>query len=142
MLADSLKSLLGNTFGLYFKAHTFHWNIEGPDFAQYHEFLGDFYTDVFNSVDTIAELIRTLNVYAPTTLKRMVDLSDVIESDAIPTSLEMIRAIKVENDKYLAMLLAVYKEAEDAGEIGISNVLQDRITSHEKHAWMLRSITK
>lgn len=142
MLADSLKSLLGNTFGLYFKAHTYHWNVEGPDFAQYHEFLGDFYTDVFGSVDTIAELIRTLNVYAPTTLKRMTELSDVVESDVIPSPLEMIRAIKVENDKYLAMLLAAYKEAEDAGEIGISNALQDRITAHEKHAWMLRSITK
>ena len=112
MLADSLKSLLGNTFGLYFKAHSFHWNVEGPNFAQYHEFLGDFYEDVYGSVDTIAELIRQLDVYAPTTLSKMVSLSDVVESDAIPPGVEMMRALKQENDKYLAMLLSVYKEAE------------------------------
>ena len=142
MLADSLKSLLGNTFGLYFKAHSFHWNVEGPNFAQYHEFLGDFYEDVYGSVDTIAELIRQLDVYAPTTLSKMVSLSDVVESDAIPPGVEMMRALKQENDKYLAMLLSVYKEAEEAGEIGISNILQDRLSAHDKHAWMLRSFTK
>lgn len=142
MLADSLKSLLGNTFGLYFKAHSFHWNVEGPNFAQYHEFLGDFYEDVYGSVDTIAELIRQLDVYAPTTLSKMVSLSDVVESDAIPPGVEMIRVLKQENDKYLAMLLSVYKEAEEAGEIGISNILQDRLSAHDKHAWMLRSFTK
>lgn len=143
MLADLLKQLLGDTFVLYFKAHTYHWNIEGPDFAQYHEFLGEFYEDVFGAVDTIAELIRTLNVYAPTTLARMQALSTSIEeADAIPSALEMISRIKIANDQYLAVLYKVYSEAEKSSEFGISNILQDRISAHEKHAWMLRSIVK
>lgn len=143
MLADLLKQLLGDTFVLYFKAHTYHWNIEGPDFAQYHEFLGDFYGDVFEAVDTIAELVRTLNVYAPTTLARMQALStSVEEADTIPSALEMISRLKIANDQYLAMLYKVYNEAEKTTEFGISNILQDRISAHEKHAWMLRSIVK
>jgi starvation-inducible DNA-binding protein len=64
-LVEALKKAQATTFALYLKAHNFHWNVEGPDFAQYHSFLGDFYEEVFGAVDTIAELIRTLDAYAP-----------------------------------------------------------------------------
>ena len=59
-LIEQMKIILGTNFGLYFKAHSFHWNVEGPDFAQYHGFLGDFYDSVFDQTDSIAEHIRAL----------------------------------------------------------------------------------
>ena len=142
MLADTLRKIISNSYILYFKAHSFHWNVEGPDFAQYHDFLGDFYEEVFGSIDTYAELIRTLDQYAPTSLKRIVELAELNEADSIPDAVEMLRSIKADNDQFLLLLVRAYKEAEDLGELGISNYLQDRIQAHEKHSWMLRSITK
>ena len=142
MLADTLRKIISNSYILYFKAHSFHWNVEGPDFAQYHDFLGDFYEEVFGSIDTYAELIRTLDQYAPTSLKRIVELAELNEADSIPDAVEMLRSIKSDNDQFLLLLVRAYKEAEDLGELGISNYLQDRIQAHEKHSWMLRSITK
>jgi DNA-binding ferritin-like protein len=35
-LITQLKTILGTNFALYFKAHSFHWNIEGSNFPQYH----------------------------------------------------------------------------------------------------------
>ena len=58
-LAQSLKVAQAESFSFYLKAHKFHWNVEGPDFVQYHEFLADLYTEVWAGVDVIAELIRT-----------------------------------------------------------------------------------
>lgn len=143
MLADSLKTVLSDTFILYFKAHSYHWNVEGPDFEQYHSFLGKFYESVFEEVDVIAELIRTLNVYAPTSLGRLKSMTLVEESDdVIPSGLGMISNLKADNDKLLASLYAAYKEAEEVSELGISNALQDLITAHEKQSWMLRSFGK
>lgn len=142
MLADTLRKIISNSYILYFKAHSFHWNVEGPDFAQYHDFLGEFYEEVFGSIDTYAELIRTLDQYAPTSLKRIVELAELKEADSIPDAVEMLRSIKTDNDQFLLLLVRAYKEAEDLGELGISNYLQDRIQAHEKHSWMLRSITK
>ena len=142
MLVETLKTTLADTFVLYFKAHSFHWNIEGSDFAQYHEFVGDFYEDVFGSVDSIAELIRTLDAYAPTSLARLQALSQMDEEENIPSAREMLVKLRQDNDKYLAQLIKAYNEAETASEFGVSNHLQDRIQAHEKHAWMLRSITK
>ena len=142
MVLESLREVLANTYVLYFKAHSFHWNVEGPDFPQYHEFLGNYYNDLFGAVDVLAELVRTLDSYAPVSLSRMVDLSSITESTAIPSALDMMKALKTDNDFLLATLMIAYKAAEDEGELGISNYLQDRIQAHQKHAWMLKAITK
>lgn len=142
MLKDTLKQTLADAFTFYLKAQFYHWNVEGPDFVQYHDFLGELYEDVQGSVDTIAELIRTLDEYAPGTLRRMQELTSITESDVIPNGLEMMRNLFTENLKLLATLMTAFKDATDAGEEGIANYLQDRIQAHEKHSWMLRSIIK
>ena len=142
MIADTLRKLISDSYILYFKAHSYHWNIEGPDFVQYHEFLGEFYQEIFGSIDMYAELIRTMDQYAPTSLKRILDIANITEGDGIPDALTMLSNIKRDNDLLLALLVLAYDEAEKASEFGISNFLQDRIQAHEKHSWMLRSILK
>lgn len=142
MLADTLRKVISDSYLLYFKGHSFHWNVEGSDFAQYHDFLSDFYTEIFNSIDAYAELIRTLDQFAPTSLKRLVDMSSIEEATGVPDAKTMLNILKRDNDTFLAELVKAYDEAEKASEFGVSNYLQDRIQAHEKHAWMLRAITK
>ena len=142
MIVDTLRKIISDSYVLYFKAHSFHWNVEGADFAQYHEFLSNFYTEIFESIDSYAELIRTTDQYAPTSLARLLDLSSIEEMSSIPEAVEMLKILRKDNDLFLAMLVVAYDEAEKASEFGISNYLQDRIQAHEKHAWMLRAITK
>ena len=142
MLVDQLKIVQADAFTLYLKAHYYHWNIEGPNFPQYHDFLQNFYEDVFASVDTFAELIRTLDTYAPGTLSRFKALTTIDESDTVPDAMTMISNLQNENNSMLITLLKAYEMADAETEIGIANFLQDRIQSHEKHGWMLRSILK
>ena len=141
-LIEALKKAQATTFSLYLKAHNFHWNVEGPDFAQYHEFLGDFYAEVFGAVDTIAELIRTLDAYAPGSFSRFQQLSTIEDELSVPKGIVMMARLYADNQRTLAVLGDAYRMAESAGSYGISNALQDRITAHEKHGWMLRSFTK
>lgn len=142
MISDTIKKVISEAYVLYFKAHSYHWNIEGPDFDQYHKFLGAFYEEVFESIDEYAELIRTQDQYAPTSLGRLIDMSAIQEAESIPNATGMLQNIKNDNDKFLATLVVAYDEAEKASEFGVSNYIQDRIQAHEKHAWMLRAITK
>lgn len=142
MLTDTLKSLLADIYIVYFKAHSFHWNVEGPNFAQYHDFIGEFYQDTYGSIDTVAELIRTLDAYGPVSFASLLSQATIEESLTVPEAREMLVQIRRDNDLLLAQLVKSYDEAEQASEFGISNYLQDRIQAHEKHAWMLRAITK
>ena len=141
-LIEQMKVILGTNFGLYFKAHTFHWNVEGPDFAQYHGFLGDFYEAVFDQTDSIAEHIRALNSYAPTTLARMMELSKVQDVVAIPSPLIMMSELAQDNDKFIMELRAGIAIADAADEPAVGNFLQDILDAHQKHGWMLKSFTR
>ena len=141
-LIEQMKIILGTNFGLYFKAHTFHWNVEGPDFAQYHGFLSDFYDSVFDQTDPIAEHIRALGSYAPTTLARMMELSKVQDLVAIPSPLIMMSELAQDNDKYIVELRAGIALADAADEPAVGNFLQDILDAHQKHGWMLKSFTR
>jgi starvation-inducible DNA-binding protein len=141
-LIQQLKVILGTNFGLYFKSHSFHWNIEGSDFVQYHDFLGDFYESVFANTDTIAEKIRMLGSYAPTTLPRMLELSDIQDNDSIPSAMVMLNQLRDDNDRFIVHLRAGIVAADEANEPAVGNFLQDILDQHQKHRWMLNSIVK
>jgi len=142
MLVDELKKVQADAFTYYLKAHYYHWNVEGPNFPQYHDFLQNLYQEVFASVDTFAELIRSLDSYAPGTLTRFKELTTIEEADTVPDAITMMRNLYEQNNMMLVSLLKAYKLADEEDEVGCANFLQDRIQAHEKHGWMLRSILK
>ena len=141
-LVDSMKKVLANNFVLYLKAHGFHWNVEGSDFAQYHEFFGNFYEEVYGAVDSIAEHIRALDSYAPSTLQRYNELSDIKGEDRVLQAKQMLQQLLIDNNTMLSSLMNAYYAAEEAKELGLANFLQDRIDQHKKHGWMLRAFSK
>ena len=141
-LIQQLKVILGTNFGLYLKSHNYHWNIEGNNFPQYHDFLNNFYNEVFLQNDLIAEHIRYLDSYAPGSFRRFMELSAVDESTTVPDALTMMITLKNDNDKYIMQLRAGIILAEQAGEPAVGNFLQDLLGAHQKKSWMLRSIIK
>ena len=140
--SDTLKVALADTFALYLKAHYFHWNVTGPDFHEYHEFLSNFYEEVYGAVDPLAELIRTTGEYSPGSFSRFAELTTIDEQRGIPTAVEMIRELLADNYKVLASLQQAYDTAEEERRLGISNFIQDRLTAHEKHKWMLTAFSR
>ena len=142
-LIQQMKVILATNFALYLKSHNYHWNIEGLNFSQYHDFLNNFYTEVFAQTDLIAENIRYLDSYAPGSLERFLELADIQEAaDVIPSAMDMIQNLKVDNDRYIVHLRAGIVAADQANEPAVSNFLQELLGAHQKKAWMLRSIIK
>ena len=142
-LIQQLKVILGTNFALYLKSHNYHWNIEGPNFPQYHDFLNTFYTEVFAQIDPIAEHIRYLDSYAPGSMERFLELADIEEAvDVIPSSMDMMTQLKSDNDRFIVHLRAGVAAAEQANEPAVGNFLQDLLGAHQKKSWMLRSIIK
>lgn len=138
-LVEKLKQCLAETFVFKMKVQGYHWNVIGPDFPQYHDFFGDLYGELDDAIDALAEHIRQLDAFAPNSLSRMIELSSLEEVDTIPTASKMITNLISDNDTVLACVTEAYKMAEDNEEFGLSNYLQDRITAHKKHRWMLKS---
>jgi len=143
MLADTLKTLLATAYALSIKAQNFHWNVEGPDFPQYHDFFGNFYEEVYNNtIDRSAELIRQLDSYTPGSILRYAELSQIQDQTKIPRAMLMMEELYQDNAIILGMYKQAFHVAEEADEQGIANFIAERIDAHGKHAWMLRSILK
>lgn len=143
MLADALKTLLATSYAFVIKAQNFHWNVEGPDFPQYHKFLGDIYEEVYdNAIDQTAEYVRVLGSYTPGSIARFSELSQIPDQTKIPRAELMIAELEQDNAKLLAMWKESFMTAEEANEQGICDFIAGRIDAHGKHGWMLRSILR
>lgn len=138
-LIERMKVLLASTFSLYLKAHNYHWNVTGSDFGQYHDFFGDLYEELHGSIDTTAEEIRKLGAFAPGALSRYMELSVVADETSIPEPAIMFARLANDNDAVIRVLYEARSIADEVGAFGTVNYLEDRISTHEKHAWMLKS---
>ena len=143
MLADALKTLLATEYAFVIKAQLFHWNVEGPDFAQLHEFFGDIYEEVYdNSIDRTAEYIRTLEDYTPGSFERFQELSIISGQTKIPRARLMIEELLANNGQMIDLLNKTFEIAQGERQEGIANFIAERIDAHGKHGWMLRSFLK
>lgn len=143
MLTDALKSLLASAYVLSIKSQQFHWNVEGVNFPQYHEFFQNFYEEVYNNtIDRLAEIIRQLDSYAPGSIKRFGELSKIQDQDKIPRAELMMQELYQDNETILSMYKSAFPLAEQAGEEGIANFIAERMDAHGKWRWQLRSILK
>lgn len=139
-LVERLRVLLGTVFVTYYKTHGYHWNVSGPLFPQMHSFFGEYYSDLFNSVDDIAEEIRKYDQFPSTSLSRLTQLSVVMEETAVPEHMVMVRNLYNDNKTIIEVLYSCRAIADSLGRSGTVNFLEERISKHEKWEWMLKSI--
>jgi starvation-inducible DNA-binding protein len=142
MLADNLKILLGTQFAYYVKAHAFHWNVETPDFYQYHKFFQKIYEDAYSAIDPIAEYIRALDEYAPGSLERFLELSIIQGQTKIPRARLMIEELLVDSKQLIDLLNQCFASATQENKQDVANFIAERLSQQNKFAWQLSSSLK
>jgi starvation-inducible DNA-binding protein len=143
VLVDDLKTLLATQYAYVLKAQLFHWNVEGPDFAQLHKFFGKIYEEVYeNSIDQTAEFIRILDDYTPGSFERFAELSLIPGQTKIPRARLMIEELFNDSEQLIALLNQCFDVSEAEDQQGICDFLAGRIDAMGKHRWMLRSFLK
>jgi len=141
-LADELKKHIADAYVLFTKAAGFHWNIEGDNFPQYHEFLGELYADIYSSIDRLSEYVRTLDVYALDSLADMLELTQLKEQTMELFPRELFTQLYNDIDTVSQHLEDVFDVATEQREQGIANFIADRLDAYGKHNWMIKSILK
>jgi len=141
-VAAGLSKLLADTYTLYLKTHSFHWNVEGPMFQSLHVMFMGQYTEMWNALDVIAERIRALGSYAPGTYAELAALSSVKESKSVPKATKMIEEAVQGHEQVIKTIRTIFESAEAAKDQTTMDVLTQRLDIHEKTAWMLRSLLK
>lgn len=139
-IAEGLSRLLADTYSLYLKTHYFHWNVTGPMFHSLHQMFEEEYVELAQAVDDVAERIRTLGAVAPGSYSQFTELSSVPETRDVPNAQEMVRLLVEGNEAVVRTARAAFPAAERAGDEATADLITERMRTHEKTAWMLRSM--
>ncbi len=140
-VAKQLSKFLADTYALYLKTQNFHWNVTGPHFDSMHAMFAGQYEDLAAAVDEIAERIRILGKRAPGSFAEFSQLTDIKEQTAVRAE-EMLKQLLQGHEILIASAREVLASAQAAGDEGTINLIADRMSTHEKTAWMLRSFER
>lgn len=143
-LITLLKVCQADAVALKFKAHGYHWNVEGDDFPQWHEQLQEIYEDLDGSIDPFAEWIRMVdvNAYAPFKLSRFAELSTIPETEVSSDPMVMIADLVSSFDIAIAKYIAGFDLATQTKQNGLANFFADRQTALQKWNWQLKASLK
>ena len=142
MLADNLKTLLASNFAYYLKAQQFHWNVEGPDFGELHDFFSEIYEDAYGAIDITAEYIRTEEEYAPGSFERFQELSLIQGQTKVPRARLMLEELLADTQTMKDLSKSLFDAASQVGREDIANFAAERQSSHGKYMWQLKSYLK
>lgn len=138
-LCDYLNTTLADVITFYYRAHAAHWNVVGPDFAQYHELFGEIYEDTYDSIDPLAENIRKCGGVPVSTLPEIVAARTIDDSPASTDARSLAADLMTANDLVVDCLKRAFDAADDADEQGLANFLAERIDRHQMWRWQLAS---
>ncbi len=142
-IAEGLSRFLADSYTLYLKTHNFHWNVTGPMFNALHNMFEAQYTEQWTALDDIAERIRALGFNAPGSYAEFTRLSSIAEEPGLTDAAdwrEMVRQLTVGNEAVCRTARKVADMADDADDNPTEDLLIQRLKTHEKYAWMLRSL--
>ena len=139
-IADGLSHLLADTYTLYLKTHNFHWNVTGPMFQTLHTMFEEEYTELWAALDEVAERIRSLGEPAPGSYAAFSKLTSIEEEAGVPEAKDMIRQLVAGHEAVAKTARSVFPAAESGNDEVTADLLTQRMTVHEKTAWMLRSL--
>ena len=142
-IAKELSKFLADSFTLYLKTHNFHWNVTGPMFNALHNMFEAQYTEQWNALDDIAERMRALGYNAPGSYAEFIKLSSIKEEPGAteaPDWREMVRQLVLGNEAVCRTARKALEVADDADDEPTEDLLIQRLQTHEKYAWMLRSL--
>ncbi len=137
-IVDALQTDLADAYVLYHQLHKHHWNVEGAEHLQIHEFLQEAYEEAEEAADELAERLQTLGGVPTASMHALSDAATVTPEDEdvydIRTSLG--------NDLDLyGQIIESYREhielAKRLGDPTTAHILREQLTELEDHAHVI-----
>jgi starvation-inducible DNA-binding protein len=138
-IAAVLAKVLAGTYALQLQTQHGHWNVRGPFFDPLHKLFQAQYEELQLAVDEIAERIRVMGEDAPGTFAEFLKLSPVKQKASFKNSNEIVRFLMEAHDDMIGACKTAIQVSEKGGDEATTDLLTERIASHGKVSWMLRS---
>ncbi len=136
-LYQALNKQVANLSVLFTKLHHFHWYVTGPNFYPLHAKFEEFYDEVNELYDAVAERLLMIGGNPISNLKGYLAVTSLKEATGTEKTGDMIGLVL--ND--FKLLVLEFKEAlvfaQEQNDEATADLLIGAISSFEKHIWML-----
>ena len=136
-----LNQYLSNLAVLNANLHDIHWNVEGLQFVQIHEYTEELYDNFFEKFDAVAELLKMKGEKPLVTLTDYVANATIKELDkdrfAIKESLELILDYLKEMKR---LATEIRNEADEEGDFELVMEFEEHVADYSKQIWFVRSM--
>lgn len=135
--AEKLGVVLANYHIYYANLRGLHWNIVGDKFFELHELYEEYYDEVADKIDEIAERIVMLGFTPANSFTQYLQQATIKELTAVSDWEVGVKNV-LQTMKDLAVgLREVLSLAQEGKDIGTVSLVRKHIESFEKKIWML-----
>ena len=140
-MIEKLNKLLSDLNVFYRKLQNYHLNVKGHDFFTIHAKLEEYYNEVNEQIDEIAEHILILNGQHLGTMKDYINTSDIEEAkNEKITSQEIFTEVIKDLEKVLEDVKQIKKCADENEDYPTSSLMDEYIENYGKKLWMLKQM--
>ena len=137
-IAGALNVLLADTFALYMKTKNFHWHVSGPHFRDYHLLFDEQATEIFATIDELAERVRKLGAKTVHSIGEIARLQTIKDNDKDYVAPEdMLVELMNDNKLVIKRMRAAHEIADKHDDVATASILENFIDGAEKRNWFL-----
>ena len=138
-LSKELNSFLADLAVFYRKLQNYHWNIIGKDFFVLHAKLEEYYNEINEQIDEIAEHILILGKQPLGTMNDYIEITSIQEAknEKIEDK-QMLTKIIADFETLLQKAIQIKELAEEKKSYNTSSLMDNYITDYSKKLWMLK----
>ncbi len=140
-MEEKLNLLLSDLVVEYHKLQNFHWYAKGRNFFSVHEKLEEFFREVNESIDDVAETMLMLELKPVASLKDFLAKSQIKEADEGYIKGHDIYTHVLADFEYIKQLVNIIKkQADDEMIYQASALMDDLMAKFAKHIWMIKQV--
>src|ERR1700744_4811836 len=137
-IAQALNAWAADAFALYTKTKNFHWHVSGPHFRDYHLLFDDQATEIFATIDDLAERVRKLGARTVHSIGEIAKLQTIKDNnDDFVSPADMLKELMADNKTVIKAMRAAHDIADKHEDVATASILENFIDQAEKRNWFL-----
>ncbi len=137
-IAEALNGLVADSYALYTKTKNFHWHVSGPHFRDYHLLFDEQATEIFATIDELAERVRKLGAKTLHSIGEVARLQTIKDNDKdFVSPNDMLGELMDDNKAIIKRMRAAHDIADKHEDVATASILENFIDAAEKRNWFL-----
>lgn len=137
-VVDVINPLVADAFALFVKTKNYHWHMIGSHYRDYHLLLDEQASQIFATIDVLAERVRKLGkttIHSISQINRLQNVKDDNEEFVEPKT--MLRRLQEENEGMAERMRAAHKICDECEDVATASILEVYIDETERRIWFL-----